>query len=216
MKKQQLTECPLFYGLGEHEIEDALSLFSATQISYEKGAHIMTLSDKSTQFWLVLSGTVHVCCDDEEGHHMIMAVVTPFHTFGESLCYLGLHSGVYAEAQTNVTLLSLDGSILREPPHSSLQFLLQQRFTAMLARKALEMNARIQILCKRSIRDKIFAMFTHYGGQSNGRAFSLPFDRAGMAFYLGVDRSALSRELCRLEDGGYISFSKNEFYWHFH
>ncbi len=46
----------------------------------------------------------------------------------------------------------------------------------------------------------------------NGNAhFSIPFDRQQLADYLGVDRSALSNELSKMQKDGLISFKKNEF-----
>ncbi len=41
--------------------------------------------------------------------------------------------------------------------------------------------------------------------------FNLPFDRSDMAVYLGVNRSALSRELSLMKKEGIIDFYKNSF-----
>ena len=41
--------------------------------------------------------------------------------------------------------------------------------------------------------------------------FSIPFSRSQLADYLCVDRSALSRELSKMQAEGIISFNKNEF-----
>ena len=41
--------------------------------------------------------------------------------------------------------------------------------------------------------------------------FDLPFNRQQLADYLNLDRSALSKELCRMRDEGLLTFRKNHF-----
>ena len=81
----------------------------------------------------------------------------------------------------------------------------------MLARRTLRMNDRIQILSRGSIREKLNAFFTECARDAGSPSFDIPFDRAGMAAYLGVDRSALSRELSRMRQEGLITYQKNHF-----
>lgn len=208
-----LLKCPLFANMTQAQVERAVELMEGKVYTYQKGNMMVRVADRVCRFWLVLQGRVQICLDEADGGQVMMAVVTAGQTFGESLSFLGQEAPVYAEAKTKVTVLELRTDLLRKMPADSFTFLLQQRFTAMLAKRALEMNARIQILSKRTMREKIFLLFSHFGGSPNGKPFSLPFDRSGMAFYLGVERSALSRELSRLTKEGYLSFHKNDFIW---
>lgn len=41
--------------------------------------------------------------------------------------------------------------------------------------------------------------------------FSIPFNRQQLADFLNLDRSALSKELCKMRDEGMIEFHKNQF-----
>ena len=47
--------------------------------------------------------------------------------------------------------------------------------------------------------------------QTDTSRFSIPFDRQGLADYLGVDRSAMSAELSKMKRDGLIDYRKNEF-----
>lgn len=208
-----IKKCPLFEGMSQEQIEKALTLMEAKRFRYKKGEMMLRVSDKVSRFWLVLKGTVHVSMDESDGTHLIMASVSEGETFGESLCFLGKEAPVYAEAKTAAEVMELQGSFLHIQNCDPLVFLLQQRYTAMLARRTLEMNARIQTLCKRNMREKALHLFEHFGGKPDGIPFTVPFDRSGMAFYLGVDRSALSRELAKMEKDGILSFEKNTFIW---
>ena len=41
--------------------------------------------------------------------------------------------------------------------------------------------------------------------------FTIPFNRQQLADFLNLDRSALSKELCKMRDDGLIEFNKNNF-----
>ena len=41
--------------------------------------------------------------------------------------------------------------------------------------------------------------------------FDIPYDRQQLADYLGVDRSAMSNELSKMQKDGLITYRKNEF-----
>ena len=84
------------------------------------------------------------------------------------------------------------------------------QLTAGLARKVLDMNERVQVLLKHSLREKITALLDLYKEQ-NGCTFTVPLNREEMAEYLGCDRSALSRELARMSGEGIIEYKRNSF-----
>jgi len=50
-----------------------------------------------------------------------------------------------------------------------------------------------------------------YSERTGKTKFKIPFSRNELADYLSVDRSAMSRELSRLRDEGYLEYHKNEF-----
>ena len=208
------TRCFLFSGLREGELSDALHFFDAREKKYARGELLKSAVDPLPAFGLVLSGAVTVAMEDIDGREMLLSHVAPGSTFGESLCYLRETAPITIAALSDARVLWLRADRLRERAETPLEQTLQARFTAMLARRTLKMNDRIQILSRGSIRQKLNAFFTEYARDAGSPAFAVPFDRAGMAAYLGVDRSALSRELSRMRDEGLLTFSKNQFALH--
>jgi len=71
------------------------------------------------------------------------------------------------------------------------------------------LNRTIEILSKRTTRDKLLCFFDYQRGAA--KQFAIPFNREEMANYLCVDRSAMSNELCKMRDEGLIRFNRNEF-----
>lgn len=213
MNKKILRRCRLFSDLDDAALERALELLGAREQRYEKGDFIHSVAAPMHAFGLVLEGHVQVLRDDRDGHHMIMANVGVGDTFGESLAYLGRPSPVYIVAVTDCRIMWLYPtsiavpSALTNPDTAELSC----RFTQMLAARALAMNDRIQILSQLTIRAKINALLSQHAAAAGADSFILPFDREDMAFYLGTDRSALSRELGKMRREGLIDFHGNAF-----
>ena len=68
---------------------------------------------------------------------------------------------------------------------------------------------RIELLTKRSIRDKLLGYFSLISTRNLSPSFELPFSLTDLADYLSVDRSAMMRELKLLKEDGFIEKSGN-------
>ena len=213
MNKKILRQCPLFAGLDDTALASCLELLDAREQNYIKSSVISEIAAPMTAFGLVLEGHVQVLRDDRDGHHMIMANVSAGDTFGESLCYLGRLSPVYIQAVTDCRVLWLSTARLSNPAALSdpVAAALACRFTAMLASRALNMNDRIQLLSQLTIRDKLTTLLHEAAHRHGSNSFTLPMSREDMAFYLGVNRPALSRELGNMRREGVIDFHGNQF-----
>jgi CRP-like cAMP-binding protein len=207
-----LDNCPLFQGLSSQDKSYALTYFDARVKTYEKGAFLHQVSFPLPRFGLVLSGTVQVYMDDIDGHHIIMNHVEPGDLFGESYAFLGIDAPIYICAATEAEVLWMSTSRIKTPipPVTPLDQELSNRYVACLANRTLRMNQRIQILSRNTLRMKLITFLSQYAAEKGDR-FTIPFDRASMAAYLGADRSALSRELSRMQAEGILTYRRNQF-----
>ncbi|MBQ1524690.1 MAG: Crp/Fnr family transcriptional regulator [Firmicutes bacterium] len=211
MDRKILEKCTLFRGLNSDEKARALSFFRATERRCKKGESLSIPGVPLKKFGLVLSGGIMVFMDDFDGNRQLMASVQPGSTFGESLCFLGIPAQVMIESVADSEILELDAAPVRDEGASGLfEAEMRRRFTAMLAERTLAMNDRIQILSKPAIRSKVITLLSQYHPR-NGEVIKLPFGREAMARYLGVNQSALSRELSRMKAEGIIDFKGSEF-----
>ena len=207
-----LTKSPLFRGMEEGEITRALTLLAAHRRTYGKGEYLHRMGEPLAAFGLVLSGTVQVYTDDFEGNRMMMANVSTGGTFGESLCFLAVPAApVHILSGNGAEVLWLHTAALRQGSADPFTVRIVDRFTAMLAARALDMNERIQILSKHTLREKICTFLSEWERRTGSKTFTVPFDRAALADYLGADRAALSRELSRMQGEGIIEYYKNTF-----
>ena len=84
-----------------------------------------------------------------------------------------------------------------------------ENMLGLLAKKNLMLNQKIEILSKRTTREKLLCFFDAQRGAA--KRFTIPFNREELAHYLCVDRSAMSNELCKMRDEGLIKFQRNNF-----
>ena len=207
-----LRKSMIFSEMNDSEIENGLNFFSAKVSFYSKGEMLNVVSAPLNCFGIVLCGLVHVCMTDLEGCKCIMATVSSGDSFGEALSFLGVDSDVYIRAAEDTKVLWLDPFRIKNVSCTKTSDVLYiNRFVTDLARRALKMNDRIQIMSKHTLREKILLFLKMCVDEKGCRSFTVPFDRNGMAEYLGTDRSSLSRELSKLKRDGVIDYNKNYF-----
>lgn len=188
----------LFTDYDDDRLKKALSLYRASVSEYKKNELLFVGVKRLERFGVVLSGSVQVSLNDIDGNKMIMANVGVGLSFGESICFLKIDdSGIYIEACEDSSILWLNPDGIDDE--------MKRRFTAMIARRTLSMNMRIQILSKLTIRDKLLTFFSEMSDH-NGKHFKLSMSREDMALYLGTNRSALSRELSKMKSEGIIDY----------
>jgi len=201
---------PLFAGLGEADLERLTDVMQARREVYEKGSTLHAAGTPMDRFGILLRGAVQVCVDEIVGNRMIMAEVAPGTSFGESLCFLRTRESpvyIFASEDSEVLWLRTEALTGAEDPFG---VELLRRFTAALAEKNLSMNSRIQVLSKLSLRGKLNAYFTELAAAQGSNVIRLPMNREDTAAYIGVNRSALSRELAKMKAEGLIDYRKHE------
>lgn len=70
--------------------------------------------------------------------------------------------------------------------------------------KLLESNNHIEVLRNKTIRNKLLTCFRQLSKKNGSNIIYLPFNYTSLANYLGVDRSAMNRELRNLKDENLI------------
>ena len=206
-----LAQNRLFKGLTEEQADRALQVLKAEFREYRKGEFLHHAGRPMERFGLVLYGAVRVCTDDIEGNRMIMADVPPGVSFGESLSFLEIPEPmIYAYAADDTGVLWLSAKeCFQEQSETDLE--LRNRFTALLADRALAMNDRIQILSKLTLREKLTVFFTIAARNAGNKTFSISMNRDDMAAYIGTNRSALSRALAEMKREGILDYYRNSF-----
>ena len=78
-----------------------------------------------------------------------------------------------------------------------------------MTRKYFALDDRLELLCCKSLRQRIALWLVGQCRAAGSDSFTTPLTRAELAAYLNCDRSALSRELSRMQQDGLIAVQKN-------
>jgi len=189
-----------------------LTCLSARTVSYDKDQVIMLSGETITSVGLVLSGSVIIIKEDVEGRIVILSEHTVAEVFGEVFACAGItQSPVTIQAAEDSEILFLDYKRIITTCTAACPYhtMLIQNMLKLVAVNNLNLSQKIDILSKRTTREKLMSYFDLQRGVS--KKFTIPFNREELANYLCVDRSAMSNELGKMRSEGLVRFSKNEF-----
>lgn len=202
----------LFDGIAETALPPLLSHLNAQVLSCHKG-QIVFYQDEPIRFVAaVLAGCVQVIHGDIHGTHTITGTFGPGELVGESFaCALADTWPVNVIASDESRLLLLEHKQLLYSSNQQAHVQLMTNLLHIIARKNMILSQKLEIMSQRTTRDKLMAYLHMQASAAHDGHFIIPFDRQGLADYLGVERSAMSTELNKLKKAGLIDFHKNSF-----
>ena len=209
-----LKNSKLFEGINESEIENILSSLSAEKKSFKKGEYVFRAGKRIEMFGLLLEGSVHIQQEDYWGNLSILNKVSRGEIFGEAYAVQGsgaLLNNVVAVESSIILFLDINNVISGQSLKSNLYSVLLKNLFSMLAEKNRILAQKLEHMSKRTIREKLLSYLSEQSIRQETSDFDIPFNRGQLADFLSVDRSAMSRELCRMKEEGLIEFNKNHF-----
>ena len=146
---------------------------------------------------------------DENGNQISICRFHPGEIFGAELACTGwTTSPVCLRASSDCTVMLLDFSALLSQKTLTCPCRMQVTANLMqdMAQQLLFFNTKVRILAQKRLRDRLKIYLQTLTPDEKG-CYSLPYTRTELADFLCVDRSALSRELCRMRDERILDFS---------
>lgn len=214
MDTRQLQQSMLFRGMTELEITEALQVLEAHEKSFQKGETLLIAGTITERMGLVLEGSVTIESNDAWGSRTIISHVGQGQVFAET----------YALLENEPMLVDVTASedcrvfFLRSGRIQSLKNSLEpwalKYITNLLTismHKNLILSGRSFHTAPKTIRGRVMAYLNSVSLQKHSREFDIPFDRQQLADYLNLERSALSKELGKMQKDKLIFCKKNHF-----
>ena len=214
MDYQFLTTTPLFHGMSETEIKALLPCLSARDKKYRKGSIIYHAGNKVSEIGLILSGSVNIVVNFYWGSSNIFGHIGQGDIFAENYAVVPgrkLLNDVVAAETTEVLFLNLNNLLTTCKKGCAFHNGIIHNLIKISAMKNLDLSSRMMHTASKSIRERVLSYLSELAISSGSVHFTLPFSRQELADYLGVDRSALSNELSKMQKDGLIAFHKNDF-----
>lgn len=205
---------PLFDGINPEDRIAMLGCIGYHIGTFRKGDIVAFEEENIKHIGLVLSGAVDMVKEDLWGNKTLLVRAGRDEVFGET----------FACGSDNLSaatfLVSEDAKILFIPfnrvMHNctmSCEFhhRLIENMVRIIANKNRDLVRKVEIISKRTIREKLLAYLSIQTQLQNTRYLQIPLGRVELAEYLCVDRSALTRELVKMKDDGLIDYDQNCF-----
>ena len=205
-----LQKSTLFTDIAPLEYKSLINCLAPSVKQFTKNEILLLTGDVVRHIGVILTGTARAYLEHADGSQIIISNLTSTSVFGEILVSTRTHKSpvtVYAMSDVTVAFIEYGQlfSICAEACMAHRIFL--QNMLRNIGDKYFRLFDRINILREKTLRAKILAYLhtIHDGSQAND--VTIPFTKTVLANYLMANRSALSKELRKMEDDGIIAIT---------
>lgn len=191
-----MDELSIFKNMNPDEINDALKSLGSRRITFKKEHIIISNLVDDDLIGVILSGKASIVNYDYLGNRDIIDNLEYDDVFGKP--FFKMNSDISIIATTTCEVLFIDYHLLTSS--SSKYDKINYNINRLLTSKIYSLYEKLEILSKRSTREKLLSYFNNLSKKYKKKTFNLPTTYIELADYLSVDRSAMMREIKKLKD----------------
>jgi len=208
------VQSPLFDGLSPQDRNAILGCVGYHINRYKKGQTVVFEEDHVRHIGILLSGCVDMIKEDIWGNKTLLIRIHKDGLFGES----------FACCEDNMSIVSFvvsqDAQIMFMPfdrvmrscsMACSFHHQLLENMVKIIAGKNRDLMRKIEVVSKKTLREKILAYLSLQAQTQGSQVLEVPLGRVEWAEYLCANRSALTRELVKMQEEGLIRYQQNFF-----
>ncbi len=200
--------------MSEDEVLSALKVLQAVEKQYIKDDIVLHAGDTTDCMGLVLFGSVTIESNDAWGNRTILSHVGRGQFFAETYALFKdepLLVDVRANEKSNILFLRSGNvkALMDQSAPWAIKYITNSLMIS--ARKNLMLSGRSFHTAPKTIRGRVLSYLNSVSLQKHSNEFDIPFDRQQLADYLNLERSALSKELGKMQRDGLIKTKKNHF-----
>lgn len=199
----------LFEGIPADALPTLLDALGGELKRYRAGESIMRMGRAPIVTGIILTGAVEVSFLNENADQIDMSIFEAGKSFGETMEGANLSaSRMFVKALRDTVILRISFRQLYARTECSDPHL--WRFTLNMLRrisqKGIFYQHKIRIMGQKSIRAKLSVYLQAIAGEDGAGLREM--NQTQLARYLGVERSALSREMSHMRDEGLIDYDR--------
>ena len=185
----------LFLNIDEKDKKNLLRRMNAKKIKYNKDGIIATNINNIDTIGIVLNGKINIIRYDYNGKKTIISTLNSNDIFGKYFNKSN-NTELYAIAKENSEILFIEYDKIISSKNTTLI----SNMVTILSNTVTSLNERIELLTKKTIREKLLDYFLSVQNKKISKSFDLDMTYTDLADYLSVDRTALMRELKNLKE----------------
>ncbi len=208
-----IKNSPLFYEIEEENIFPMLACIGAHKKEYKKNQIIFREGENISSIGIVLKGKVQLSKYGYSGNKSIITTINNYEMFGESFASAGVKLPVDVISIEDSIIMFIDINRILKSCSNACSFhnKMISNLLKAVAIKNVILNKKIEIISKRTTREKLLTYLYLKSKEEGKLSFTIPYDRQSLADYLEVDRSGLSMEISKLCKEEVIECKKNYF-----
>lgn len=204
-----LQNVELFKDISHDRVDSMMKCFSPEVRKFKKGDTILVFEQEVKYLCVLLTGKAHLYCVDSEGEYTLLENYGPNDIFGEVFTMPFGAVGYVAEADSDCSVMfmkmsSIYGRCSNACEHHTM---INKNLFHLSAKKAQMLALRINMISKKTVRQKLISYFEYLEEKTGSRSFDTELSLSQLANYLCVDRTSLMRELRLMREEGIIQSS---------
>lgn len=195
----------LFNQISEGNKAKLLRILEADTLSFKKDSPILSIIKNDNFIGIILTGCIQIIRTDHNGTRTIIEELEENDVFGRAISSLKNNEyDIITKEDTEIILIDYKNIINFSDNNKSFYNQFIKNLLEITTAKIEAKNERIEILTKKTIRNKLLEYFSIISKKHGSKYIYLPFTFTDLADYLAIDRSAMSRELRYLKEEGFI------------
>ncbi len=199
-----------FENLSVQQVNKLLKNLQGHRYKYQKGQEILPTIKNENIVGIVLSGSAEIINIDYNGNEIVFEKLkknSVFTTYMNAINYE--NCDIIATEDTEILVFNHNSLINPNNTKHVYYNIFMQNIFDIQNNRCKDINERIRVLEKKTIRDKLLEYFDIEYKKSYMRTIDLPFNLKDLADYMAVNRSAMFRELKNLKEDKIISIKGN-------
>lgn len=195
----------LFQNISDKKIEKLKRILKANTVRYQKNVNILSNVNPEDFIAIIDSGSVQLISTDYDGNERVIEDIGEGEIFG-SISYSLNNEDIscITKEATQVTYIEYKQITNDEIIKMDSYIIFIKNLIKLLGDHVSSKNTRIEILTKKTTRDKLLEYFRLQTQTTTNKSFTIPMSFTELASYLAVDRSAMTREISYLREEGFI------------
>ena len=201
-----IPQTPVFDGISVEECRRIYDCFGVQERCFKPEELIYDFDTGRHTIGVLATGSAIVERVDRRGDRTILEHLEPDGVFGEMLMFqnvLGDSVCVSCEKTCCVWFFPEEKLERRCEKNCGHHNRMIENMFRLIRDKATALSERVEVLSRRSIREKLLCYFSLQQAKCGG-SFTLPFSLSALADYISTDRSAMMRELKKLRQSGRV------------
>ena len=202
-----IPQTPVFEGITAEECRRIYECFGVQEKRFQPEELIYDFDSGRHTIGVLATGSAIVERVDQRGDRTILEHLQPGGVFGEMLMFrnvLGDSVCVSCEKPCCVWFFPQEKLENRCEKNCGHHNRMIENMFHLISEKATALSERVEVLSRRSIREKLLCYFSLQQAKNDG-SFTLPFSLSALADYISTDRSAMMRELKKMREEDLLS-----------